>query len=381
MFHVKRGFFAGAAAAVAVVLAAGPAAASGWTVVPAGQNAWLVSLSADSRSDAWAVGGPGRFAEHWNGSSWKQATVPDTTFVRGFTLYSVSAASPADAWAIGHGYEKSLAYHWNGKAWTQAASNVYWLGVADLGPGDASSVGPGLDHWNGSSWSAATSFPDPGNPGTLTIGGGTDAVELAAISAAAADDIWAVGTYATKTTCRCETETFALHWDGTSWGEVPMPPVDRSTDPNLEYQLTSIDAISPSDVWAAGYTNDAGSTSSLGTLIEHWDGTSWSIVPAPSPGTAPRLTGVSGTSPASIWAVGYDTPAGGSGPQTLTLHWDGTSWTTVASPNPDGPSQLEAVSSIPGSSTVWAAGLTGGTYNPAFGQSGSPNPLTLENNS
>ena len=134
-------------------------------------------------------------------------------------------------------------------------------------------------------------------------------------------------------------------------------------------------------MWAAGYTNDAGSTSSLGTLIEHWDGTSWSIVPAPSPGTAPRLTGVSGTSPASIWAVGYDTPAGGSGPQTLTLHWDGTSWTTVASPNPDGPSQLEAVSSIPGSSTVWAAGLTGGTYNPAFGQSGSPNPLTLENNS
>jgi hypothetical protein len=373
MFHVKRGFAAGAAAAAAVVLTAGSAAASGWTVVsapPTGQNVFLRGVSADSTSDAWAVGGPGRIADHWNGTSWQQATVPVSTSVSRFSLYAVSAASSTDAWAVGHGYEKSLAYHWDGHGWTQDGIYVDWLSVADLGPGNAYTAGPGLDHWDGSGWTAIQ-FPDPA---------GSSNVSLAAVSAGGANDIWAVGTYATNTTCSsCDTQTFALHWDGTSWNDVPMPPVDRSTDPNLEYRLTSVDAISPSDVWAAGYTDDLGSTSTLSTLIEHWNGASWSIVPAPSPGTAPRLTGISGTSPSSVWAVGYDTPAGASGPQTLTLYWDGTSWATVTSPNPDGPSQLEAVSSTPGSSTVWAAGLTGGTYDPSVGLSGSPNPLTLEN--
>ena len=382
MIGLKPGLGAGAAVAAAVVLFAGPAAASGWTVVPVpppGQPASLFGVSADSGSDAWAVGQTGSgfttrpLADHWNGTSWQQVAVPGlgrTTV----TLLAVSAASPTDAWALGrvvtygNGYG---AYHWDGAAWTPAHTPIGFqaVAVADIGPGNAwaagsVSAGAGLYHWDGMSWTGQP-FPRPG--GTATVTG------LGAIAANGGNDIWALGAYNTSTSCAtaCQ-QTFSLHFNGTSWNLVPMPPVDRSTDPNLDYVLTSAAAISPSDVWAAGYTRDATSLTPLRTLAEHWDGTAWSVVPAPSPGAAPALTGIAGSSPASVWAVGSDTPGGAPGPQTLTLFWNGTSWATVPSPHPGSTSTLNAVSTAPGTATVWAAG----TIQPA---SSPPAPLVLRN--
>jgi hypothetical protein len=53
------------------------------------------------------------------------------------------------------------------------------------------------------------------------------------------------------------------------------------------------------------------------TLIEHWNGTRWAQVPSPDPGgpvTGNQLSGVAGTSPTSIWAVGHTSS------QALALH-------------------------------------------------------------
>ena len=362
-------FVPGAAATVAaVVLAAGPsAAATGWKVVSVPGTGSLSGISADSASDAWAVGTSGSgftakpLADHWNGKSWQQVALGATER----TLTAVSAASPTDAWAVGTntGYEAgrfAFAWHWDGSTWTEAGppGNTR-QGVADIGPGNAYAVGQVLAHWTGTGWSAQ-SFPNPAQPGQSTTtppGGGLDAV-----SADGASDVWVVGSYSTATSCAttCE-ETFALHWDGSSWQLAPMPPVNRSTDPNLNYTLGSVDVIGPADVWAAGYTDDATAPfgSSVGTLTEHWDGTRWSVVPAPSPGPAAALTGIAGNSAASVWAVGDDTASGATAPQTLTMFWDGTSWAVVASPDPGGSGQLSSVSATPGAATFWAAG-TGG---------------------
>jgi hypothetical protein len=172
-----------------------------------------------------------------------------------------------------------------------------------------------------------------------------------------------VGSYSTSASCAttCE-ETFSLHLDGSKWQLVAMPPVNRSADPNLNYTLRSVDVISPSDVWAVGYTDDATAPfgSSVRALIEHWDGTSWSVVPSPSPGTNPALTGIAGSSAASVWAVGSDTPSGATAPQTLTEFWNGTSWAVVASSDPGDSGQLSSVSATPGAATFWAAGTGGG---------------------
>jgi hypothetical protein len=41
-------------------------------------------------------------------------------------------------------------------------------------------------------------------------------------------------------------------------------------------------------------------------------------------------------------AVGYDTPSGATSARTLTLNWNGTARTTVASPGNGGPSLLNS---------------------------------------
>jgi hypothetical protein len=140
----------------------------------------------------------------------------------------------------------------------------------------------------------------------------------------------------------------------------------------LQYQFNSIDALSPTNVWAVG---DSGNSVGEGgtptaTVIEHYNGTSWSVVPSPSAGNAPTLTGVSAISTSNVWAVGYDTPAGATTPQTLTLNWNGSAWSTVSSPDAGTSSALDAVSAILGGG-AWAVGYSG--------VAGSRNPLVLQN--
>lgn len=53
------------------------------------------------------------------------------------------------------------------------------------------------------------------------------------------------------------------------------------------------------------------------TFSEHFNGTAWSIVPSPSPGSIDDLTGVTTSKAAnSVWAVGSDAPTGTSVRQT-----------------------------------------------------------------
>ena len=63
----------------------------------------------------------------------------------------------------------------------------------------------------------------------------------------------------------------------------------------------------------------------------HWDGTSWSLIPSPDPGGgdagASQLFAVSAVSPTDVWAVGLYT--GDIAIDTLILHWDGTAWSQV----------------------------------------------------
>src|SRR3954465_15754351 len=61
-------------------------------------------------------------------------------------------------------------------------------------------------------------------------------------------------------------------YDANCWQVVPSP-----NPPSYSSQLNSISADGPNGLWAVGSSIVA--TSSF-TLIEHWDGTSWSIIPS-----------------------------------------------------------------------------------------------------
>ena len=390
MHRIKIGIWV--AVSAALVFSARPAlAATSWSIVPApptGQNAFLSGVSAVSASDAWAVGsenaelngvGAKPVIDNWNGTAWSQVSTPATAGNTA-SLAAVSASSPADAWAVGRTQVNrediaGLTMHWNGTAWKTVPAVDYGVentlvGVADISPTDAYAVGDSsasaqgfIEQWNGASWSLLT-LPDPNN-GMNTY--------LDAVSESSASNVWAVGIELTGSTAAKERyQTYSLHWNGSTWAIVPMPLLTGS-DNLLQYQFNSIDAISPTNVWAVGDSGDSvgeGGTPTA-TVIEHYNGTSWSVVPSPSVGTAPTLTGVSASSTSNVWAVGHDAPAGATTPQTLTLNWNGSAWSTVSSPDAGTSSALDAVSALPGGE-AWAVGYSGvaGSYNPLALQNG-----------
>jgi len=390
MLRTKVG--AGIAVAAALAFGAGPVlAATGWTIVsipPTGQNAPLRAVSVVSGTDAWAVGyhsgnagtnvGAKALIDNWNGTAWSAASVP-TTPGNTALLLAVSGSSATDAWAVGRTQVnkssfEGLALHWNGTAWSvspgfsaalSGISGASAVGVADISPTDAYAIGNSaatasgsLVQWNGAAWSPVT-LPRPANANSNTT--------LNAISANGPGDVWIVGTFLDSATH--QNETFSEHFNGTAWSVVPMPLVS-SSNINAFYLFNGIQANSPTDVWAVGESSVVDSTTSS-NLIEHWNGTAWSIVPSPSPGTGDSLTGVTTSNAANdVWAVGITQPAGATQGQTLTLNWNGTAWTTVASPDAGSPSVLNSVSTTPGAATVWAVGESG--------ISGSFNPLAME---
>jgi hypothetical protein len=72
------------------------------------------------------------------------------------------------------------------------------------------------------------------------------------------------------------------------------------------------------------------------SLAEMWNGSKWTIVPAPSvPGAVITvLNSVSCPGPSDCTAAGEFAPQSNNGivPQTLVEHWDGLDWALVASP-------------------------------------------------
>jgi hypothetical protein len=70
--------------------------------------------------------------------------------------------------------------------------------------------------------------------------------------------------------------------------------------------LVAVAAAGPDDVWAVGFhraTGDAG-RSPTETLIEHWDGAEWRVVPSPEREQGAELVGVAATSTGEVLAVG-----------------------------------------------------------------------------
>jgi hypothetical protein len=137
------------------------------------------------------------------------------------------------------------------------------------------------------------------------------------VSAVSASDAWAVGL------AGCHTLT--LHWDGTSWSRVTSPSGSGCYDPGSSNELDGVSADSGSDAWATGY-NCTGAAQ-CPPLMLHWDGTSWTKVASPHPSSLTEPYGVSAVSGSDAWAVGaYDHVATHTW-KTLILHWNGTSWT------------------------------------------------------
>jgi hypothetical protein len=386
------------------------------------ESHFLGELAAISANDMWAVGarnsnGPHgqTLALHWDGVEWTTIPTPNLE-TAGNQLGAVLAVAANDVWAVGSAGERwPLIMHWNGTAWsvergsTSPLSLTVLHDIAQVSPNDIWAVGTGNRNTLAEHYAYQCVSPTPTSTGTRTAATTTGTVTpaptyatytpvptwtprptgttsptptpncipeptaqwrtisspevgyrsgLSGVAIVTADDVWAVGTYSERIgPGMSRANALALHWDGTSWSQAYMPnPGTLSND------LAAVEALSADNVWAVGRFRDRGSET-LRAYIMHWDGTSWAVVPSPDPGNSEStLSGIAAISPNDMWAVGtvaQDT--------TLTEHWDGTQWSIVPSPNMGVHSELNSVSGT-ASNDVWAVG---------FCHFGSAGPKTL----
>ena len=135
----------------------------------------------------------------------------------------------------------------------------------------------------------------------------------------------------TSSTSGNDVATLVEKWNGTSWSLQSSPDPDTSNS-----GLLGVSCVSGSDCMAVGYVTS-------GTLAEGWNGSSWTVESTPGPSPA-DLYGVSCRSADACTAVGFSPTT--SGGKTLSEVWNGSSWTVESTPHPAGASisQLAGVS-------------------------------------
>ena len=90
------------------------------------------------------------------------------------------------------------------------------------------------------------------------------------------------------------------------------------------------------------------------TLIAHWNGASWTVVASPNQGQDNVLYKLAALGASDIWATGNYYSNGVN--QTLVEHWNGTAWTLIASPDQGHESNdLFAVTAVT-ADDIWAVG-------------------------
>jgi hypothetical protein len=337
---------------------------------PSSNGGYLAGISAVSASDIWAVGtytpdhSPDQegLVEHWDGTQWSVVPSPNPAGI-GSGFSAVSAFSSNDAWAVGS-YETAnsvsftLIEHWNGTQWsivpspnsgsffnhlagvTAISSNNAWAvgiyGGPDSRPNPAGTL---IEHWDGRQWSIV--------PNPTSLNGGAALGGVAATSNnPSRPDIWAIGDIRHGTS-NPPPQGLIERWNGRQWNIVPSP---TSADGN---SLLGIAVLASNDVWVVG------NKSADFTLTEHWNGRLWSVFPSPNLSSLSNtLYSVTATSSTDVWAVGSYLIDGDNGfYRTLIEHWDGSHWSIVSSPN-DGTSNnfLYGVTRVPGMQQMWAVG-------------------------
>jgi hypothetical protein len=268
----------------------------------------------------------------------------------------------------------------NAKLWSVAAltrNNAWAVGTWADGHGAHDLI----EHWDGHTW-RIISAPSPGGTG------------LVSITAITPSNLWAVGSGR------------SLHFDGHFWRPIPVPAglimtdvassptgvvravaldaqgaprvlfptasgwqtmassptitIPGACDPDLFYNLA---VLSPSDIWAVGSTYSRGGCA----YTSHWNGTSWTQVATPSIPNNVTLNSVSARGTHDVWAAGTssqeDAQSGWTLERSIALHWDGVSWKQIATGDQNG-SHLNSISATP--QGVWAVGgeiIQGGLEN------------------
>lgn len=346
-------------------------------------NTTFSEVSAPSFNSALAAGNRGSepLVAHWNGVRWREA--PAVPLPAGTVVEGVSASSTQDAWAVGYTPDGTpQTARWSGAdgggRWNAvpipASEPSYPRAVHARSADDAWIVGGAgrpvrramAWHWDGGAWRPVR------GPAAPDIGPGWSS-EFVAVSALAADDVWAVGVHGSadedaddEPGDRGSTRALVAHWDGRTWSEVPLPgPADvsgQSAPPGS--LLSDVAALAPDDVWVVGTAWRDGAL----PLARHWNGRHWENVPVP--GMRGCLYSVASDGEGGVWTAG-ETADG----TALLAHWNGERWDVSGAPTPGDPSPGEGLTKERGAGAVWGLAQAPGTsYLWAVGAYARPGP-------
>jgi len=355
-----------------------------WTIQPVplppgATNAYLPAVSCPSAASCTAVGSrfetwtnrpwrvtEGELAEHWNGSTWTtQATSRPADEGATGTLSGVSCTSAASCTAVGDYQNRSgnyltLAEHWNGRSWAiqatptpPAVAFVSLKGVWCTSAASCTAVGyyatgltsgPGatlVEYWNGSTW---TIQPTP-NPS------GAEVSILTGVWCASAASCTAVG-YSVGTSQA--SLTLAERWNGSIWTIQPTPRPSGSTSS----ALSGVSCTTTASCTAVGGAIESPNTRL--TLAEHWNGSTWTIQPTPTPsGPIDDSTGLHAV---SCTSVNRCTAVGEFGKGALAERWNGTKWEQQHTTSPASHKLLYAVSCTSSRTCTAVGGTPGNIY-------------------
>jgi hypothetical protein len=252
--------------------------------------------------------------EAWNGSAW--TIQPDTVTMPAFT--AVSCVTVSFCAAVGSLTGDATAL-WNGTSWQpQSAPGDEYSAVSCASATFCVAVGPNAAMWDGTSWSAA-SLP------AITDG------DYTGVSCVAATACEAVGSSSTG-------KIFAAGWNGTAWTAQTAPAPSGAT----RISLSKISCVTANACEAVG-------NSTAGAYSDAWNGTAWTLqamLPVPSGAHAIAPADVTCTSATACIVAGSSTWTG-SPEQTLIEAWDGTSWSVQPTPNSGtGNNELNSVSCV-----------------------------------
>lgn len=285
-------------------------------------------------------------------------------------VQGIAATATDNVWALNAGHS----IHFDGKSWSEQAlvgvGNEFltMFGPAVVSANDVWSVGfypvaaqetkqfgqkqpftlaqEVVQHFDGKQWNVVK---DVDLVGKIFKGRPVKFEELTSVVAVSASDVWAAGWIGTDFTI----VPFVERFDGKKWSLVA-----NILDGAGSGFLQGISVISDHDVWAVSVIPQNGTTGQAEAF--HFDGRKWRQVNVPQVRGLSRFNAVTTLASNDVWAVGYSQNAMGENDETLTQHWNGKKWSVVASPNPRGHASflnyLTGVAAV-SSKSVWADGI------------------------
>lgn len=235
--------------------------------------------------------------------TWTRVASPNRGTVASALQDVVMVPGTSTAWAVGYYYDSNLAAN---RTMTQ--------------------------RFNGTSWSIVPSVN----------ASATGYSQLNRVDATSTSNVWAIGSLVER-------------YNGTNWVAMSSP---------AGVALRGLDVVSPTEVWVAGYSGSA-------ATVSQWKNGTWTTRYTQA-STGRHLTvfeAIAVDASGRVWAVGwdrdYDTP--GRPVSSLVVHFNGTSWTREATPNPANRNTLMDVVAL-ANGEVFAVGVaqdtSGGAITP-----------------